>query len=127
MRETFFAASVFFFVLHAFGHEGHAVHVPRYADTGGQPGSREIQSAYVEEYRGHRAYMHDGSVPTLEAALDHYRGAENSNKSEFVKRFSFSVKEKADLLAFVRSLTDEKLLTDPRPGIPGPRNSPNGD
>lgn len=77
-------------------------------------------------------YMHDGSVPTLEAAIDHYRaggrtltsgpnagvGAENSNKSEFVKRFALSAREKADLLAFLRSLTDEKLLTDPRLGDP---------
>jgi cytochrome c peroxidase len=77
-------------------------------------------------------YMHDGSVPTLEAAIDHYRaggrtiasgpnagaGAENPNKSEFVRRFSLSPKEKADLLAFLRSLTDETLLTDPKLGDP---------
>jgi len=77
-------------------------------------------------------YMHDGSVLTLQAAIDHYRaggrtiasgpnagvGAGNSNKSEFVRRFSLSEREKADLLAFLRSLTDEKLLTDPRLGDP---------
>jgi len=73
-------------------------------------------------------YMHDGSIRTLEAAVDHYRtggrtirsgpyagnGAENLNKSEFVKRFELSAPEKEDVLAFLRSLTDRTLLTDPR-------------
>jgi cytochrome c peroxidase len=71
-------------------------------------------------------YMHDGSIKTLEAVVDHYRsggrtikagpnagvGFENLNKSEFVKRFELSETEKADLLAFLKSLTDQALLTD---------------
>jgi len=39
-------------------------------------------------------YMHDGSVKTLEEAIDHYkaggRGFGNPNKSEFVKGFALS-------------------------------------
>lgn len=72
-------------------------------------------------------YMHDGSVKTLEDALDHYLaggrtikagpysgdGSENPNKSEFIKQICLTPQEKADLLAFLRSLTDENLLTDP--------------
>ena len=72
-------------------------------------------------------YMHDGSIRTLEEAIDHYSsggrtvrsgpnagvGAENPNKSEFVKPFALSAPEKADLLAFLRSLTDRAILTDP--------------
>ena len=55
-------------------------------------------------------YMHDGSIKTLEEAVDHYRnggrtiktgpnagvGAENLNKSEFVKGFELSAQEKED-------------------------------
>jgi len=73
-------------------------------------------------------YMHDGSIKTLEEVVDHYRaggrtikagpnagvGAENPNKSEFVKQFDMSAQEKADLIAFLKSLTDETFLTDPR-------------
>lgn len=73
-------------------------------------------------------YMHDGSVATLEEAIEHYRvggrtirngaragvGFDNPNKSEFVKSFDLTGQEKTDLLEFLRSLTDGKLLTDPR-------------
>ncbi|MGO9261097.1 MAG: MbnH family di-heme enzyme [Bryobacteraceae bacterium] len=72
-------------------------------------------------------YMHDGSIRTLEGAVDHYRaggrtikigpnagvGSENLNKSEFVKGFELSAQEKEDVLAFLRALTDRTLLTDP--------------
>lgn len=73
-------------------------------------------------------YMHDGSVKTLAEAIDHYSaggrtiktgphagvGADNPNKSEFVKPFSLTPQEKEDLLAFLRSLTDETVLSDAR-------------
>lgn len=72
-------------------------------------------------------YMHDGSLKTLEDVIEHYRsggrtitdgplagvGSENANKSEFVRGFELSGQEKADLVAFLQSLTDESLLTDP--------------
>jgi cytochrome c peroxidase len=72
-------------------------------------------------------YMHDGSIPTLAAVLEHYRaggrtirdgphrgvGAANPGKSMFVKGFTLSRREKADLLAFLESLTDHRFLTDP--------------
>jgi cytochrome c peroxidase len=73
-------------------------------------------------------YMHDGSVRTLEDAIDHYRvggrtvkagplagvGFLNPNKSEFVKSFELSASERAELLSFLRSLTDPALLNNPR-------------
>ncbi|HUA59658.1 MAG TPA: di-heme enzyme [Verrucomicrobiae bacterium] len=72
-------------------------------------------------------YMHDGSVRTLSDVVEHYRsggrtirtglnagvGSQNPNKSEFVKPFALSAEEKADLLAFLKSLTDRTILTDP--------------
>lgn len=73
-------------------------------------------------------YMHDGSIGTLEEVIDHYSaggrtirtgefkgvGSTNPNKSAFVKGFKLSPQEKRDLLAFLKSLTDEKFLTDQR-------------
>jgi cytochrome c peroxidase len=79
-------------------------------------------------------YMHDGSVATLEEVIDHYAaggrtiedgpyagvGSENPNRSEFVTGFEISEDEKRDLIAFLRSLTDETLLEDPRFADPWP-------
>jgi len=73
-------------------------------------------------------YMHDGSIATLEGVLDHYSaggrtiaagpnagvGADNPNKSEFVKKIGLTRTEKAELIAFLKSLTDNALLTDER-------------
>jgi cytochrome c peroxidase len=73
-------------------------------------------------------YMHDGSIPTLAEVLDHYAaggrtitagphagvGANNPNKSGFLKGFTLTPGEKADLIAFLESLTDRAFLTDRR-------------
>jgi cytochrome c peroxidase len=61
-------------------------------------------------------YMHDGSVKDLDAVIDHYAAggrAQHPNKSGFVKGFALSASERADLLAFLESLTDETFLTNP--------------
>lgn len=62
-------------------------------------------------------YMHDGSVATLEEAIEHYaKGgrAANRNKSTILRPFRLTAEEKADLAEFLRSLTDEELLKDAR-------------
>lgn len=89
-------------------------------------------------------YMHDGSAKTLSDAIDHYAaggrtiaagpragvGAENPNKSEFIKPITLSRQDKTDLIAFLKSLTDEGLLTNPalsdpyRPSLTTKNNAP---
>ncbi len=73
-------------------------------------------------------YMHDGSVATLDDVIDHYArggrqlidgpyagdGRHNPYKSTFVKGFEISASEREDLVEFLRSLTDERVLTDER-------------
>jgi cytochrome c peroxidase len=73
-------------------------------------------------------YMHDGTVATLSDVIDHYAaggrtiasgsnagvGSANPNKSPLVGGFTISAAEKADLIAFLRSLTDSTFLTNPR-------------
>lgn len=73
-------------------------------------------------------YMHDGSITTLQEALLHYArggrridtgsragdGSLNPNKSLFVRFFSPTDQEIADVLAFLESLTDSEFLHDPR-------------
>lgn len=70
-------------------------------------------------------YMHDGSIATLEDVMDHYAaggrtihsgpyagiGSQNPLKSNFVKGFDLTPSEKTDLIAFLKSLTDEQFIT----------------
>jgi cytochrome c peroxidase len=63
-------------------------------------------------------YMHDGSIATLEDVLDHYtaggRAHGNPNRDPRMMPLNLTAQNRADLLAFLRSLTDEELLRDPR-------------
>ncbi len=63
-------------------------------------------------------YMHDGSVATLQEAIEHYanggRVRHAPNKSSILRPLPVSPAEKADLVEFLKSLTDRELLTDPR-------------
>lgn len=72
-------------------------------------------------------YMHDGSIASLSAVIDHYAaggrtisegpyagvGHENPLKSAFVQGFSLAEGEKEDLIAFLESLTDETFIHNP--------------
>lgn len=61
-------------------------------------------------------YMHDGSIATLDDVVEFYaRGgnvAESPNpyRSPFIKSFAISEDEKAALVAFLQSLTDEEFV-----------------
>jgi cytochrome c peroxidase len=57
-------------------------------------------------------YMHDGSLPSLEAVLDHYaRGGHESRRQDVrIRPIVLSEAERTDLLAFLRSLTDQEFV-----------------
>jgi cytochrome c peroxidase len=73
-------------------------------------------------------YMHDGSIATLDGVIRHYEaggrqieegtyagdGRRSPFKSPFIKGFTLSDEERADLLAFLESLTDTSVLNSPR-------------
>lgn len=73
-------------------------------------------------------YMHDGTVETLAEVVDIYAaggrmiadgqpwpgdGRANPNKSGLISGFELSDQDRADLVAFLESLTDEGFLTNP--------------
>jgi cytochrome c peroxidase len=59
-------------------------------------------------------YMHDGSVPTLEAAIAHYAsGGKGPLRAEQLNGFTISAAETADLVAFLDSLTDQAFASNP--------------
>jgi cytochrome c peroxidase len=58
-------------------------------------------------------YMHDGRFPTLDAVLDHYaRIAKRPVGDARLRSFDLSATERADLIAFLNTLTDSELLAD---------------
>jgi len=62
-------------------------------------------------------YMHDGSLTTLEEVIDHYAAGgkmDHPNKSRILRPFRLTDDQKRDLIEFLKSLTDEELLHDPR-------------
>ncbi|HEU4532497.1 MAG TPA: MbnH family di-heme enzyme [Polyangiaceae bacterium] len=73
-------------------------------------------------------YMHDGSIATLAEVLDHYAaggrnveagpragdGRASPVKDALVRAFPLSEQERADVIAFLESLTDEAFTRDPR-------------
>jgi cytochrome c peroxidase len=73
-------------------------------------------------------YMHDGSIATLEEVLDFYAaggrnitsgpyagdGRANPNKNDFINQIDLTAQERADIVAFLKTLTDHELLTNPK-------------
>jgi len=61
-------------------------------------------------------YMHDGSFNTLEDVIDHYMsgGKNHPNQSPLIRPFTLSPQEKSDLIAFLKSLTDDSFLQNPK-------------
>lgn len=56
-------------------------------------------------------YMHNGSVATLAEVIDKYADGEaHALQSEHIREFSLDESQKADLLAFLESLTEIRLL-----------------
>jgi cytochrome c peroxidase len=83
-------------------------------------------------------YMHDGSVATLEEVVEIYSrggrsietgplagdGRLNPHKSDLIVPIDLTKREKADLVAFLETLTDETFLH--APGLSDPWTNPGG-
>lgn len=61
-------------------------------------------------------YMHDGSLATLEEVIDQYDrgGRGDASTDPQIHPLHLTADEKADLATFLRALSDETFLTDPR-------------
>ena len=59
--------------------------------------------------------MHDGSMRTLEEVVEHYAKGGNGhrNQSVLLDNIVFSEQEKADLVAFMRALSDPEFVNNP--------------
>jgi cytochrome c peroxidase len=61
-------------------------------------------------------YMHDGRLATLDKVIDHYSKEvkPHPNLDPRIRPLNFTDSEKAALTAFLKTLTDNKFLTDPK-------------
>ncbi|GAB4424548.1 MAG: di-heme enzyme [Turneriella sp.] len=80
-------------------------------------------------------YMHDGSIADLDGVLDHYArggrlitsgpyagdGSLSPFKNSFVKGFTLTAQQRADMIEFLRSLTDAKFIANPAYSNPWPQ------
>lgn len=57
-------------------------------------------------------YMHDGSINTLPEVISHYAsgGKQHFNQSTLIQGFELNTQEEADLIEFLKSLSDESFL-----------------
>ncbi len=75
------------------------------------PTSRKLRYAFkvptLRDVARRAPYMHDGSVPTLEAVIALYDrgGIERPSRSELIRPLGLTEGEQADLVAFLRTLT----------------------
>ena len=78
------------------------------------PSLRNIQVSFP--------YMHDGSIFSVPEVIDHYMNISFADNPKvdpvFVKKISFTPREKNELIYFLYALTDSTLLTDSRFGPP---------
>ena len=97
--------------------QGLAGHTGRAADVG------KFRTPSLRNVALTAPYMHDGSLPNLDAVLDHYargghdpalgRVGANPNLAAQMRGFALTRDERAQLLAFLNALTDERFVTTP--------------
>ena len=65
-------------------------------------------------------YFHDGRLATLDEVIAHYvtGGMDYPNKTPILRPLALTDDDRRDLIEFLKSLTDEDLLHDPRWGNP---------
>ncbi len=83
----------------------------RGAVPGGTPGLMAFKTPGLRELVYSAPYMHDGSLPTLEAVVRHYAGgfvARPSLATHMNRDLRLSAQEKSDLVAFLRTLSSEQ-------------------
>jgi cytochrome c peroxidase len=62
-------------------------------------------------------YMHDGRLANLDAVIEHYSREVKPHPNvdgRVRRRLNFNASEKAALVAFLKTLTDQKFITDPK-------------
>jgi cytochrome c peroxidase len=88
-------------------------------NTGVTAGSEKFKAPSLRNIAVTAPYMHDGSIKTLEEVMEHYAAGgkashDNPEKDHLIHGFTLSPEDRADLIAFLVSLTDQAVLHDAR-------------
>jgi cytochrome c peroxidase len=84
----------------------------------GTPGRMAFKTPGLRDVARTAPYMHDGSLPTLDAVLAHYTGrfvARPTLAPNMRRDLRLTRAEKSDLIAFLRSLSSEESPADIKP------------
>jgi cytochrome c peroxidase len=84
---------------------------------GGTPGLQAFKTPGLRDVARTAPYMHDGSLPTLAAVVRHYAGgfvARPAVAPSMDRKLRLTPRERADLAAFLRSLSHAKEEAVPR-------------
>lgn len=98
-----------------------------YELTGNREQMGQFRAPTLRNIAESAPYMHDGSIADLEGVIDHYAaggrvitdgpfagaGYLNPYKDGFVRGFAISEQGKADLVAFLKALSDPAFLSNP--------------
>ncbi len=108
---------------HGFDLSDHAYHnVGQYLDYGDDPGRERItadpgdvgrfKTPTLRNIARTAPYMHDGSMATLGAVIDHFAsgGLPHPNKHPAMTGFNLDPAQQAELIAFLHALTDERPI-----------------
>ena len=90
------------------------------------PSSLKLKHAFktptLRDVALRRAFMHDGSLKTLQEVIDAYDrgGTARPSRSELIRPLNLTATEKSELVAFLRTLTSETPGTIPERFCPWP-------
>lgn len=93
----------------------------RFEITGRQEDLFAHKTPSLRDIAQRAPYMHDGSIATLEAVVNHYRtaGTPRSSRSPLIQQLPLSRTEVEDLLAFMRTLSStSSAITMPNLPVP---------
>ena len=91
--------------------------------AGGIPGLKAFKTPGLREVAHTAPYMHDGSIATLEAVVAHYAGGFRDRPgvdSSLVRGLELSAYERAQLVAFLRTLSSEPAPSEAMPTVDAP-------
>ncbi len=82
-----------------------------YAVTKSRQDFGRFRTPTLREVARTAPYMHNGSLPTLEAVVAFYDqgGGDTESKDPLLKKLNLTKQERDDLVAFLKSLSGEKV------------------
>lgn len=107
----------FLFTEHAFQNNGTSAAYPdpgRFRLTGDSSDIGRFKVPSLRNCELTAPYMHDGSIPDLEAVVEHYNkgGSGHFNQDGAIRALNLSRQEKEQIVAFLKSLTDLEFINN---------------